>query len=99
MRLAISSGVPQRVSRMPWLLAHCARSRAASSGLSFRLAISRSHLAKRSGVLMKPGITQLTRMLCGASSLASTFENRISADFAGPVQEDKNGGGGGVTQG
>jgi hypothetical protein len=41
---------------------------------------------------MKPGITQLTRMLCGASSLASTLENRISADFAGPVQEDRNGG-------
>jgi hypothetical protein len=31
-------------------------------------------------------------MLCGASSLASTLENRISAAFAGPVQEDKNGG-------
>jgi len=56
------------------------------------LASSRSHLAKRSGVLMKPGITQLTRMLCGASSLASTLEKRISADFAGPVQEDRNGG-------
>src|SRR5258708_8272330 len=68
------------------------RSLAASSGLSWRLASSRSHLAKRSGVLMKPGITQLTRMLCGASSLASTLENRISADFAGPVQEDRNGG-------
>lgn len=51
----------------------------------------RSHLAKRSGVWTNPGITQLTRILCGASSLASTLENRISAAFAGPVQEDRNG--------
>lgn len=75
MRLAISSGVPQRLSRAP-----------------VRFANFRSHLAKRSGVLMKPGIMQLTRTLCGASSLASTLENRVSAAFVGPVQEDKNGG-------
>ena len=31
-------------------------------------------------------------MLCGANSLARIFEKRISADFAGPVQEDRNGG-------
>jgi len=41
---------------------------------------------------MKPGITQLTRMCWRRQLVGEHLENRISADFAGPVQEDRNGG-------